>query len=194
MELETQRKDKERQEEEVTEEWERFMSQEMARGFSLSEEALLVFEAQDLCRTVHEGCSSHSECSPVLLSHLWWEKKRNGSPLQYSCLEIPWTEESGGLQSMGLQRIGYDWAGRQAATHYRIVFFKRIDRIELSQEPEPVLSMSGVSEIAACPPSPILHLYHLLPPFPPPVACSLDSSPYMPAVVLYYCTFQDAVL
>ena len=24
----------------------------------------------------------------------------NGNPLQYSCLEIPWTEESGGLQSM----------------------------------------------------------------------------------------------
>ena len=24
----------------------------------------------------------------------------NGNPLQYSCLEIPWTEECGGLQSM----------------------------------------------------------------------------------------------
>ena len=22
---------------------------------------------------------------------------------------IPWTEEPGGLQSMGLQRVGYDW-------------------------------------------------------------------------------------
>ena len=27
-----------------------------------------------------------------------------GNPLQYSCLEIPWTEESGGLQSMGSQK------------------------------------------------------------------------------------------
>ena len=27
----------------------------------------------------------------------------NGNPLQYSCLEIPWREESGELQSMGLQ-------------------------------------------------------------------------------------------
>ena len=26
----------------------------------------------------------------------------NGYPLQYSCLEIPWTKETGGLQSMGL--------------------------------------------------------------------------------------------
>ena len=34
----------------------------------------------------------------------------NGTPLQYSCLEIPWTEEPGRLQSMGSQRVGYDWA------------------------------------------------------------------------------------
>ena len=27
----------------------------------------------------------------------------NGNPLLYSCLENPWTEEHGGLQSMGLQ-------------------------------------------------------------------------------------------
>ena len=45
--MEAQRKDEERQEEEVTEEPKRFMMQEMARGFSLFEEALLVFEAQD---------------------------------------------------------------------------------------------------------------------------------------------------
>ena len=29
----------------------------------------------------------------------------NGNPLQDSCLEIPWTEEPGGLQSMGSQRV-----------------------------------------------------------------------------------------
>ena len=28
----------------------------------------------------------------------------NGNPLQYSCLEIPWTEEPGGLQSTGSQK------------------------------------------------------------------------------------------
>ena len=31
----------------------------------------------------------------------------NGYPLQYSRLENAWTEEPGGLQSMGLQRVGY---------------------------------------------------------------------------------------
>ena len=29
----------------------------------------------------------------------------NGNPLQYSCLEIPWTEEPGGLQTMGSQEL-----------------------------------------------------------------------------------------
>ena len=32
----------------------------------------------------------------------------NGNPLQYSCLENPWTEEPGGLQSMWLQGVGHD--------------------------------------------------------------------------------------
>ena len=30
--------------------------------------------------------------------------------------EIPWTEEPGGLQSMGLQRVGQDWAAEHART------------------------------------------------------------------------------
>ena len=34
----------------------------------------------------------------------------NGTPLQHSCLENPWTEEPGRLQSMGSLRVGYDWA------------------------------------------------------------------------------------
>ena len=32
----------------------------------------------------------------------------NGNPLQYSCLENPWTEERGRLQSIGLQSFGHD--------------------------------------------------------------------------------------
>ena len=34
-------------------------------------------------------------------------------------------------------------------------FFKKVDRIESSKEPEPVPSTSGMNEIAVCPPSPI---------------------------------------
>ena len=29
----------------------------------------------------------------------------HGNPLQYSCLEMPWTKEPGRLQSMGLLRV-----------------------------------------------------------------------------------------
>ena len=48
MELDAQRKDKERQEqEEVTEELNRFTVKEIAKGLSLFEEALFIFEAQD---------------------------------------------------------------------------------------------------------------------------------------------------
>ena len=32
-----------------------------------------------------------------------------GNPLQYLPGESPWTEEPGGLQSMGLQRIGHEY-------------------------------------------------------------------------------------
>ena len=34
----------------------------------------------------------------------------HGNPLQYSCLENPCTELSGGLQSMGLQRVRHNWS------------------------------------------------------------------------------------
>ena len=34
----------------------------------------------------------------------------NGNPLQYSCLENPWIEEPGRLQSLGSQRVGRNWS------------------------------------------------------------------------------------
>ena len=40
-------------------------------------------------------------------------RKGNGNSLQYSCLEIPWTEEPGGLQCMESQRIQHDVATEQ---------------------------------------------------------------------------------
>ena len=47
----------------------------MTKGFSLLQEALLVFWGTGpKSRKEQEGCSSHSECSPVLLCHLWQEK------------------------------------------------------------------------------------------------------------------------
>ena len=43
----------------------------------------------------------------------------NGNPLQYSCLENSWTKEPGGLQSMGLQRVWFDWATFTFSTMYQ---------------------------------------------------------------------------
>ena len=37
----------------------------------------------------------------------------NGNALQYSCLENPWTEEPGGLQSTGSQSVRHDLATKQ---------------------------------------------------------------------------------
>ena len=39
-----------------------------------------------------------------------YPREGNGNPLQYSCLENPWREEPGRLQSTGSQRVGHDWA------------------------------------------------------------------------------------
>ena len=42
---------------------------------------------------------------------LGWDdplEKENGNPFQHSCLENSRTEQAGGLQSMGLQRVGHD--------------------------------------------------------------------------------------
>ena len=79
-----------------------------------------------------------------------------------------------------------------------IIFIKKEDRIETSKEPETVPSASGMSDIAACPLSPIADGPSTLQspsPLPPPLrvtllACTLNASPWMPAVVLNYCTFQ----
>ena len=40
----------------------------------------------------------------------------NGNPVQYSCLKIPWTEDSGRLQSKGLQRVQHNGGTEYACT------------------------------------------------------------------------------
>ena len=45
---------------------------------------------------------------------------------------IPWTEEPGGLQSTGLQRVGYDWATSLSLYIYNMLYESRLIR---SQDP-----------------------------------------------------------
>ena len=48
---------------------------------------------------------------PFLIRTLFlFLREGNGTPLQYSCLENPWTEEPGRLQSMESLRVRHDWA------------------------------------------------------------------------------------
>ncbi|XP_057390086.1 tigger transposable element-derived protein 1-like isoform X2 [Balaenoptera acutorostrata] len=120
MELEAQRKDEEGQEEEeVTEEPKRFTTQEMARGFSLFEEALVVFEAQD------PNVERYTKVAAAVQNAI-------------QCYRVIYDEKKRATTQTSLDR-----------------FYKRVDRIKSSKEPEPVPSTSGVSEIATCPPSPI---------------------------------------
>ena len=37
--------------------------------------------------------------------------------------EIPWTEETGRLQSMGSQRVGLDWVTQQDSFYFSVFFF-----------------------------------------------------------------------
>ena len=49
-------------------------------------------------------------CSLQELEKLWEQiGEGDGTLLQYSCLESPWMEEPGRLQSMRSGRVGHDW-------------------------------------------------------------------------------------
>ena len=66
--------------------------------------------------------------------------------------------------------IIYDEENRATTQMSLDHFFKRVDRVEPSKEPKPVPSVSGMNEVAACPPTPIAHNSSALP--------SLTSSPF----------------
>ena len=72
--------------------------------------------------------------------------KGNGNPLQYSFLENPQTEERGGLQSMGSQRVRHDWATKQA----RQVALTRVNpatiRVRNSFAPCPAVKLNNVGQ------------------------------------------------
>ena len=60
-------------------------------------------------------CRGHKRRGLILAS---WRSpgEGHGNPLQYFACRTPWTEEPGGLQSIGSQRVGHDWSDL-ACTH-----------------------------------------------------------------------------
>ena len=54
---------------------------------------------------------------------LVWKKTLEERMVTHSSIlawRIPWTEEDGGLQSMGSQRVRHDWAARHARRHSNV--------------------------------------------------------------------------
>ena len=47
--------------------------------------------------------AGHAGCADLVSGSVRSPGEGNENPLQYSCLETPWTEENGGLQSIGLK-------------------------------------------------------------------------------------------
>ena len=81
-------------------EWNHYQNKEWDWDHSMSQVALVVknllANAGDIRDT---GLIHGSGRSPG---------RGHGNPLQYYCLENPWTEEPGGLQFMGLQRVRHN--------------------------------------------------------------------------------------
>ena len=66
------------------------------------------------------------EMQETRLRSLSWEDALEEGMATHSSIlawRIPWAEESGGLQSMGLQKVGHDWA------HSTFPHFPTLDRI-----------------------------------------------------------------
>ena len=61
-----------------------------------------------------ESACQHRRCRfNSWVGKIPWSRKWQAMPV-FLVWEIPWTEESGGLQSMGLQRVRHDWAAAAA--------------------------------------------------------------------------------
>ena len=108
------------------------------------------------CRTVHKGCSSRSECNPVLPCHLQWEKKKATTQSSLDHF-FKWVQFSSVTQSCPTLCDPMACSSPCFPVHHQLTeltqtHVKWVDRVESSKEPEPVPSTSGMSEITACPP------------------------------------------
>ena len=63
--------------------------------------------------------------NPPVMQETWvwslgWEDPLEEGMATHSSIlawRIPWTEEPGGLQSIGLQRVGHDWATKHSTEY-----------------------------------------------------------------------------
>ena len=91
-----------------------------------------LWRAKQGCKKAHELCGSKSGSSPILetsqvalvvknlpanagdqIRSLGWDNPLEEDMATHSSVlawRLPWTEEPGGLQSIGSQRVGHDWS------------------------------------------------------------------------------------
>ena len=99
-----------------------FLSWPFWRLFDLSFSTLLDFTLLHMS-TIHSGGSNSKEsaCSAegLVWSLSWEDPLVKGMDTNSSILawRIPWTEEPGGLESLGLQRVGHNWATKHTHMH-----------------------------------------------------------------------------
>ena len=71
-----------------------------------------------------EGCSGWGTHVHPWLTHVTvWQKPEKEMATHSSVLawRIPWTEQPGGSQSIGSQKVGHYWARTHGKSHYNIV-------------------------------------------------------------------------
>ena len=89
---------------------------------------------------------------PGFIFHVWLLLVEKVMATHSSALawRIPWTEEPGGLPSMGLHRVGHDWSNLTAAVKWK---WKSLSRVQLFATPWTIQSMefSRILEWVAVP-------------------------------------------
>ena len=109
-----------------------------------------------------------------------------------------WTGKSGVLQSMGSQRVGHDWATELSWTEvpyiwtFKLWNFKDVNVHTINVGCVWNCSFPSISYSQWSFSSTISNLLSLLQSVTL-LACALDARPCIPAVVLYYCTFQGTI-
>ena len=94
----------------------------------------------------------------------------NGNPLRYLAREIPWTEESGGLQSMGWQRVRHAWATSLSLSFLLIGDYKILSIVPCAVQQILAVYLFICVCACGCAPLPSLTLCN-------PMSCSPPGSP-----------------
>ena len=92
--------------------------------------------AQSIIMNKYEGASliAHMVKNLPAMWEIWvqplgWEAPLKKEMATHSSIlnwRMPWTEEHGGLQSMGVQRVRHDWANNTFTFHFQQVWIKTV--------------------------------------------------------------------